>query len=292
MAVKQILPDQFTIERPGFERVFFTQSSRRQYVGPSYDGVRMWEARKFMWRTSGSQDALPSVREEAAYRVEAYAPEWARSEGAMNSLTRTANLYFMNRGKVYVAVDDKMKRYLKQFEKETGEHGKQKLYKGNLIMRCSVDQMAKTFWENNQWTAERREVRDVLEKAADLGRVYRLTDRVREFDLKSSGGVEAFAADKAVRAYFGDLAEEYARMGAIETAEIRLLEPRKGSYRQAPENFEENLADGKVVIRAVTLGGLRSPGVHDDYNFEERALARIIFHPDYHRPLEFPSQKK
>ena len=291
MAVKQVLQDQFKIERQGFERTFFTQSSRRPYVHPERDGVRMWEAQRFMWRISNSQDALPSVREEAAYRVEAYSPEWAVSEGAMDGLTRTANLYFMNRGKVYVAVDDDMKRYLKQFEKQTEERDRQKLYKGNLIMNTTVDQMTHTFWEKGQWAVERKEVRDILDKSAELGRVFCLTDRVREFDLTRTDGIKAFVEDKAVRAYFGDLAQDYARMGNPEKAELRLLEPRKGQFRYAPENFEEHLQGGKVVIRAVTLGSLQHPGVNDSYNFEHRALARAIFHPSYHDPLQFPSQK-
>jgi len=236
MLIKLVSEPQYRItERPGFERVIFTESSDDFLVWP--------QAVKF----AAKRDAvLQSLREAAAFRIETGLKD---DDADLYQATRTAAAYFKDKdGKLYVAFDD-IPNPQKNIILARVQEGYDANRKGREFVLSKKD----------------KHIAQLLKRAEKSGRVVEVVESPLELATKASEGSSEFGSNNIVQALFGDMAEPYAAM------HHKSGHCKGFVYVLTQERLDKQVDTQSALVRPVGLGldllGDRAYDTGDDSRF-------------------------
>lgn len=218
MAIRLSKPEYSTIGKPNLEGLAFSAGS--QYYRPEPEEKRPPWGRKEVKLFVGRKWVLQSLREAAAFRIEARGADYCEQE----QVTRTVAVYFMDHGKRYVAFDDDrdVNNNIRIARAQTGY---------NACKR-------KGFW---YLPMNDRHVTQILARAEKDGRIIHVTSKILKW--KYWALKDEFTAHPIVKAALGDMTKPYARF----------LISKEFHYGHI--GIPDETSGEKADIRAVVLGG-------------------------------------
>lgn len=219
--------DGYRITRKGFEDTIFTDSSNNDVF---------WKDAVAFSQEKGT--VLQSLIEAIAFRLEAQGTEQEEVANNNHQATRTGAFYFLDKGNLFVAIDD------------IADPRK------NIVI-ARVKEGREADGRYGGFLPPKRKLKKVLSRAEKAGRIYEAPEQRLELSLEEQNGSSPYCNSKIVKILEGDLVEPYAEF-------LKNHDRDRGFVwsleRNAVQALLEEQKKDKVLVCPIALGPV-TPGI-------------------------------